>query len=119
MNQKKNVLKERSFQFSLNVISFFKQLPNSAIYWKLSDQLLRSGTSIGANIHEAISSSSKKEFIRYYEISLKSANETVYWLELFEQANLADKDKITPLLNEAQELARMLASSIKTMKRSL
>ena len=76
----KNEFRERCYRYSLSVINLIKELPEKRVYWTLSDQLLRSATSIGANIVEAKSASSKRDYIKYYEISLKSANETKYWL---------------------------------------
>ena len=69
----------------------FRSFPSERIYWIISDQLLRSATSIGANIIEAKAASSKKDFIRFYEISLKSANETKYWLCLLRDGTRIDK----------------------------
>lgn len=112
-------LKARSFQFSLTVIQFVKTFPNSKVYWSLADQLFRSATSIGANIIEGKSSSSVKEFIKYYEIALKSANETIYWLQLIQESQLIDSDQTPLLLSETEELAKMLASSVITLKKKL
>ena len=86
------------------------------LYYSMIDQLIEAATSIGANIVEAKSSSSKKEFIKYYEIALKSANETKYWLCLFRDALKCDKEKTYVLMREADELSKMLASSLLTMK---
>lgn len=72
----------RTHSFSLRIISFVSKLPKDKLYWVISDQLMRSGTSIGANVREAKCSRSRAEFARYYEIALKSANETCYWLDL-------------------------------------
>src|SRR3989339_154455 len=72
----------------INIIKFVKDLPNQKIFWVLSDQLLRSSTSIGANIIEAKSAHSKKDFIKFFEISLKSGNETKYWLGLFRDSKI-------------------------------
>ncbi len=96
---------------------FVRDLPNEKLFWSISDQLLRSATSIGANIIEARASSSKKDFIKFYEIALKSANETIYWLEIIIEIvpkNLLDKLKI--LQKETDELAKIVAASILTMK---
>ncbi len=112
----KNELKNRSYNFSIQVIRFLKQLPNERVFWVISDQLLRSATSVGANIIEAKAASSKRDFIRFYEISLKSANETKYWLGLLRDATDIDKEPIDKLLNEIIEIARMLSASIITMK---
>ncbi|PIZ48107.1 four helix bundle protein, partial [candidate division WWE3 bacterium CG_4_10_14_0_2_um_filter_41_14] len=75
-------MKERAYKFSLLVIKFINKLPNKRLYWVIGDQLLRSATSIGANLIEAKGASSTKDFINFYSYSLKSANETVYWLNL-------------------------------------
>ena len=112
----KNELKYRSYNFSIQVIRFLKQLPNERVFWVISDQLLRSATSVGANIIEAKAASSKRDFIRFYEISLKSANETKYWLGLLRDATDIDKEPINKLLNDITEIARMLSASIITMK---
>lgn len=72
--------------------------------------------SIGANIVEARASSSKREFIKFFEIALKSANETGYWLSLLRDSRLVNADTLEPLLHEASELANMLGSSLLTMK---
>jgi len=82
----------------------------------MSDQLLRSATSVGANIVEAKSSSSRKDFIKFFEIALKSANETKYWLGLLRDATNADKKKIGNLLGEIEEISKILGSSLLTLK---
>jgi four helix bundle protein len=115
--EKKLQLKYRCYQFSILIIKFIETLPEKRIYWVISDQLLRAATSIGANIVEAKSSSSRKDFIRFYEIALKSANETKYWLGLLRDATLSDKQKIDQLLKEVEEISRMLGSSLLTLKR--
>ena len=91
-------------------------LPNKKVYWVISDQLLRAATSIGANIVEAKASSSKRDFIKFYEIALKSANETKYWLGLLRDAAQTDKDKTNQLLMEVEEISKMLGSSLLTLK---
>ncbi len=116
-NPKANTdLRQRSFQFSLMVIQYLQTLPNQKIYWTISDQLLRSATSIGANIVEAKAASSKRDFLRFYEIALKSANETIYWLQLIKKGSLDKSDTLTNIIDEAEQLAAMLGSSILTMK---
>lgn len=112
----KTDLKIRCYYFSIGVIKFLGILPEKKIYWVINDQLLRSATSIGANIIEAKSSSSKKDFIKFYEIALKSANESKYWFGLLRDATDAPKDKISALLSELNEISRMLGASIITLK---
>jgi len=115
----KSDTKLRAYHFALFVIAFVAELPDTKLYWVFIDQLLRAGTSIGANIVEAKSSSSKREFIKYYEISLKSANETKYWLCLLRDSSKlkeVNRDKLQKVLQEAVELSNMIASALLTMK---
>jgi four helix bundle protein len=112
----KNEFMERCYRFSIAVIYLIKDLPEKRAYWIISDQLVRSATSIGANIIEGKSASSRKDFIRFYEIALKSANETKYWLGLLRDALDADKTEINKLMKETNELAKILATSLITMK---
>jgi four helix bundle protein len=112
----KNEFMERCYHFSIAVIQLTKVLPEKRVYWTLSDQLVRSATSIGANIIEGKSASSKRDFIRYYEIALKSANETKYWLGLMRDALDVNKNEINKLMKETTELAKILAASLITMK---
>lgn len=91
-------------------------MPEKRINWVVSNQLLRSATSIGANIIEAKSANSKKDFIRYYEIALKSANETIYWLGLLRDALDVNGTEIKNLFKETEELSKIIAASLLTMK---
>ena len=115
-SKRKNELKYRCYYFSINIIRFLNSLPEKRVFWVIADQLLRAATSIGANVIEAKSASSRKDFIRSYEIALKSANETKYWLGLLRDATEADKNNIIKLLKEAEEISKMLSASIITMK---
>jgi four helix bundle protein len=112
----KNEFRERCYHYSVSVIKLIKDLPEKRVYWTVSDQLSRSATSIDANIVEGKSASSKKDYIKYYEIALKSANETKYWLGLLRDALDTDKNEINKLLKETNELANILAASLLTMK---
>lgn len=113
---KSSNLRFRAYNFSLEIIKFVASFPSIRVFWTISDQLLRSATSIGANIIEAKSSSSKRDFIRFYEIALKSANETKYWLYLLKDSGLIEEEKIQFLIRESEEIAKMLASSLLTLK---
>ncbi|MCU0373077.1 MAG: four helix bundle protein [Ignavibacteria bacterium] len=117
-NKYKTDLKDRCFKFSINTIKICDSLPNKRSSWIISDQLIRSATSIGANIMEAKSSSSKLEFKKFYEIALKSANETIYWLNLLKELNLTDLKNIDELIKESQEIANMLGKSVITLKKN-
>jgi four helix bundle protein len=113
----KQELKKRAYKFSVEIIQFItEETEKRKIYYSLIDQLLRSSTSIGANVVEARSASSRKDYIHYFEIALKSANETKYWLCLFRDALKSDKKKTEILLKEADEISKMIAGSILTMK---
>ncbi len=112
----KTDLKIRCYCFSIKIIKFLETLPEKKVYWVIADQLLRSATSIGANIVEAKSSSSRKDFIKFYEIALKSANESKYWLGLLRDATEADKQEINKIMDELQEISKMLGASIITLK---
>lgn len=115
----RDTLRERCYTFGLAVIRLSDTLPNKRSSWVIGDQLLRSATSIGANVVEARASSSRLEFKKFYEIALKSANETIYWLALLKDSKLADAAKINALSDEAVQLSRMLGSSVIKLKRKL
>ena len=112
----KSDIKERCYKFSLSVISLIDTLPQKRSSWVIGDQLLRSATSIGANLVEARAASSRLEFKKFYEISLKSANETKYWLQLLDDAKLGESSTIKLLLEEVTEIANMLASGVLKLK---
>lgn len=113
----KSNLRYRAYKFSLTIIKFVSSLRNDRVLNVIKDQLLRSTTSIGANLVEAKSVSSKKDFIRFYEIALKSANETKYWLGLLRDAELVSESKINLLLEEVNEISNMIGSSLLTLKK--
>lgn len=106
---------QRLIRFSLQTIDFCQTLKNDRKYWAISDQLIRSVTSIGANVVEAKSSSSRRDYIKFFEIALKSANETKYWLILAREL-VSDKVRVQGLLQEADEIAKVIASSVLTLK---
>jgi four helix bundle protein len=106
----------RLVNFSIDIIKFCELLKNEKYFLVIIDQLLRSATSIGANVIEAKSSSSKTEYLRYFQIALKSANETKYWLFIILKTTKDNKEKINQLLRETEEIANILAAGILTMK---
>jgi len=109
-------LKDRTYQYSIKMIEFLDSLSKDSSTQIISKQLLKSATSIGANIVEAQASSSEKDFTKYFNYSLKSANESVYWLNLLKEAKKINNNQIEYLLNETKELAKILGSSILTLK---
>jgi four helix bundle protein len=117
-NVKTNI-KYRAYYFSLDIMQFVATLPSEKVYWIIIDQLLRAATSIGANIVEGKSASSRRDFIKYYEIALKSANETKYWICLLRDGTSEGqkrKAEVEKYLKEAEEISNMLGSSLLTLK---
>lgn len=112
----KSDLKTRCYKFSMEIISFTDTFPKKRAAWIIADQILRSATSIGANLIEGSAASSRLEFKKYYEISLKSANETKYWLCLLRDSKLASKQKSDILLDEVTQIANMLAAGVMKLK---
>ncbi len=113
----KNEFKRRVYRFALDVIEFVDQLPAGQTSRIIGDQLLRSTTSIGANVIEAQAASSRKDYTNFFTYALKSANECKFWLGLLRDSGKADKDTVNKLLKEATEIANILATSILTLKR--
>jgi len=112
----KEEFNQKLIQFSLDIIKICSDLRKNRDYWVIADQLLDSGTSMGANVFEARSSSSKRDYIKFFEISLKSANETIYWLIIVAVSVEEFKNRADKLKREAEEIARIIASGIITMK---
>ena len=115
-NDFKKKLIERAFNLSRRVLALVDKFPSKRAAWVISDQLLRAATSIGANIIEAQAASSKKDFINFLNHALKSANETKFWLALAKDLDSELIAEINKLLNETEELAKILGSSIATLK---
>ena len=116
----KNSVVDKSFKFAIRIIKFYKILiERENKYYPLFKQLLRSGTSIGANVTEAQSSPSKKDFINKLNIGLKEANETKYWIELLKETELINEKEYLSVLNDCTELIKLLTSIIKTSKENL
>lgn len=112
----KSDIRVRCYQFSLQILAFTDTLPNKRSAWIISDQLIRAATSIGANLIEGRASSSRLEFKKYYEIALKSANETVYWLSMLRDGKIANGSTIDSLIIEAEELGKMLGAGVIRLK---
>lgn len=112
----KKMLKLRAFNLARNIMKLTDKFPQKRSAWVISDQLLRSATSIGANIIESQAASSKKDFINFLNHVLKSGNETKFWLALAK--DLDDKliPEIEKQLKESDELVKILGSSISTLK---
>ncbi len=104
---KENIIRDKSYQFSLQIIQTYLKL-NSQKEYVLSRQLLRSGTSIGANIEEGVAGQSKKDFIAKLQISYKESKETHYWIRLLKDSNLLDASIADKLITDLDEIIRIL-----------
>jgi four helix bundle protein len=113
---KESILKIKSYDFAISIVKTYKIISSEKKEYTLSRQLLKSGTSIGANIREAEFAQSNKDFISKMSISLKEANEKEYWLLLLKDTDYINLDTFTKLANLNKELIRMLVSTINTMK---
>lgn len=105
-------IRHRCYYFSKEIVLFVRDCEYDKVYNSLFDQLIRSATSIGANVVEGKAGSSKKDWRKFLIIALKSANEAKYWLCLIRDTMEVDKLKITELLKEADELSKIIASII-------
>jgi four helix bundle protein len=111
---KESIIAKKSYSFALEIIKLTKLLPKTYENIVLIKQIIRSATSIGANIEEALGSNSKKEFIHCMNISKKEARETIYWLRLISDVNLEFKIKTEILIKENDEIIRILTKIVKT-----
>ncbi len=105
-------IRHRAYYFSKEIIFFVRNTKYERIESSLFDQLIRSATSIGANVIEGKAGSSKKDWMKFYTIALKSANETKYWLCLIRDTILTEKEEINKLIKEADEISKIIASII-------
>lgn len=112
---RENVVKNKSFEFAIKIVYLYKELVKKNEF-VLSKQLLRAGTSIGANIREAEFAQSKKDFINKISIGLKEANETDYWIDLLHETEFLSKDQYLNFKSQIQELIKLLVSIVKTSK---
>ena len=121
MEKKTNIILDKTFNFALNIIAMYKYLTTQKSEYVMSKQLLKSGTSIGANINEAQEAQSKKDFISKCSISLKEARETDYWLRLLSASHYMDgkEAELTNLITELSDIRKILTSIINSTKRAL
>lgn len=113
---KENIIQNKSFDFAVQIVETYKYLAYEKKEFVLSKQLLRSGTSIGANICEAIGGQSSKDFIHKLQISRKETNETLYWLKLLETTQYLQQKVAQKLVQKCEELLKILTSIIKTLE---
>lgn len=111
-------IRERTFNLGVRIIQLVKQLPKGAVGFVIADQLVRSGTSVGANVEEAQNASSRKEFVRGLTISLKESRETDYWLRIISETSLIDNSLLAGILEENKEITRILTAIVKNTKKN-
>ena len=111
-----NVIKEKSKKFAIRIVRLYQYLQEEKKEYVLSKQLLRSGTSVGANVNEALQGQSRKDFIAKMSISLKEINETEYWLELLKETNYITREQYESISKDCKEVAKLLTSIVKTSK---
>ncbi|MFZ1705834.1 MAG: four helix bundle protein [Saprospiraceae bacterium] len=111
-----NVIQEKSFAFAIRIVGVYKYLQSEEKEFVLSKQLLRSGTSIGANIEESIGGQSEKDFLSKLSIAYKEARETMYWLKLLKATDYLSEDQAESLLTDAEELCRIIGKIQITLK---
>jgi four helix bundle protein len=119
MKANNNVVRDKSYAFALRVVNANKYLVEHFREYSLSKQLLRSGTAIGANVEEAIGGQSTKDFQSKIAIAYKEARESHYWIRLLRDSNYLDSKAAKSLLNDCQELQRIIGSINKTVKEKL
>ena len=110
----KNIVKEKSFDFAIRIVKLYKYLMEEKKEFVLSKQVLRSGTSIGANINEAQQAQSKKDFLMKMNIALKECTETRYWIDLLSATDYINQEQKNSIINDCIELEKLLTSIVKT-----
>jgi four helix bundle protein len=114
-----NTSRAKSKRFAVRIIGLYKKLVSEKREFVLSKQILRSGTSIGANLAEAECAISRREFLAKQYISLKECMETLYWLELLHETDFMSKGDFDSMITDCEELRKMLSSSTKTLRNFL
>ena len=115
---KENIVQVKSYAFAIKIVNTFKVLQQDSKEFVLSKQLLRAGTSIGANIEEAIGGQSRKDFFAKLTIAYKEARETKYWIRLLTDTKYLDKETSRILLEDIEELLGIIGSNQKTIRNS-
>ena len=116
MRKNENVIKDKSKAFAIRVVRMCQYLQNDKKEFVMSKQILKSGTSIGANIREALRGQSIPDFYAKLSISLKEAEETCYWLELLHETDYLSDDMFQSMYSDAEELLKLLVSITKTLR---
>ena len=115
----KNQLKNRTKEFAIEIVKLSELLPNKQIGWTITNQIIRSGTSVAANYRAVCRAKSDKDFISKMETVIEEADETLFWLELINELDLITNKDFNDLQKEANELIAIFVSSVKTVKNRL
>lgn len=116
----KKELQNRTKKFAVDIINFSESLPNKQVGWTITNQIIRSATSVGANYRAVCRAKSDRDFISKMETVVEEADETLFWLELIEETNIEiQKSKLEKLKKEANELVAIFVSSVITVKKRL
>jgi four helix bundle protein len=113
---KENIIQDKSYKFAIRIVKLYKYLVEQKKEYVLSKQILKSGTSIGANIEEAIGGQSKKDFISKISISYKEARETYYWLRILKDTDYIDDTQFNSLEIDINEILKIITSIQKSLK---
>ncbi len=116
---KENVVKNKSFELAIRIVNLYRFLCEQKQEYVLSKQLLRSGTSVGANIREAEHAQSKADFIHKMSIAQKEINESIYWLELLKATHYLQEEQFNSINQDAEEIIKLITSIIKTSKTNI
>ena len=116
---KKSIVEEKSYKFALRIIKLYRYLSEKKKEFVLSRQILRCGTSIGANIKEALQAESKPDFIHKLSIALKESSETEYWLNLLRDSDIIDNNSYESIIKDCVEIIKITTAIIKTSKKNL
>lgn len=112
MAKKYNIIKEKSFQFAVRIFNLCKLLREERKEFDVSRQLVRSGTSIGANVREAVNAQSTADFIHKLSVAQKEADETIYWIELLLYTNILSEAEFKSIHSDAEELLKIIRTII-------
>jgi len=118
MMKENNVVKDKSYEFALRIIKLYQYLVREKKEYVLAKQILRSGTSVGANVEEAIGGQTRKDFFSKMTIAYKESRETHYWIRLLKDSEYLESKHADSILSDCEELLKIIGSIIKTMKKN-
>ena len=113
-----NVIQEKSYKLALNIVNLVKKFPRRTEGFVLGNQLLKAGTSVGANVEEAIGAFSREDFIYRMNIAQKESRETHYWLRLIRDSKLLIDEELNVLINDAEEVMRILGAIVRSSRKN-